>query len=171
SDSPAWSPDGKWLYFLSDRNLRSLVSSPWGNYQPEPFLDKKTKLYHLPLVKGLRSPFAEPDELHPEKKPPEAKKDVKKPAPPVVKIDLDGLPGRLIPVPVKPGNYSDLWVNDKGLFWLSRAAGERTYALVGCAIARQDVEVKTVVENVRSFELSDDGKKLLVHKGQRLYVL
>ena len=44
SYSPAWSPDGQWLYFLSDRNFKSAVDDPWGTYQPEPFLDKKTKI-------------------------------------------------------------------------------------------------------------------------------
>ncbi|MHC4142384.1 MAG: S41 family peptidase, partial [Planctomycetota bacterium] len=66
SYSPSWSPDGKWLYFLSDRNLRTIVGSPWGNYQPEPFLDKKTRIYHLALTEGLRSPFTPRDELHAE---------------------------------------------------------------------------------------------------------
>ena len=48
SFSPAFSPDGKWLYFLSDRHLKTLVQSPWGTYQPEPFLDKKTRIYQIP---------------------------------------------------------------------------------------------------------------------------
>ncbi len=30
SFSPAWSPDGKWLYFLSERALQSVVGAPWG---------------------------------------------------------------------------------------------------------------------------------------------
>jgi tricorn protease len=66
SYSPAWSPDGKWIYLLSDRNLKSVVQSPWGSYQPEPFLAKKTRIYQVALTKGLRSPFAPPDELHPD---------------------------------------------------------------------------------------------------------
>jgi tricorn protease len=37
SYSPAWHPDGKWLYFLSDRIFRSIQPSPWGPRQPEPF--------------------------------------------------------------------------------------------------------------------------------------
>ena len=57
SYSPAWSPDGQWLYFLSDRNLKSVVDDPWGTYQPEPFLDKKTKIYQIALTEGLRSPW------------------------------------------------------------------------------------------------------------------
>ena len=44
-----WSPDGKWLYFLSDRHLVSLVGHPWGPRQPEPFFDRTVKLYQLAL--------------------------------------------------------------------------------------------------------------------------
>ena len=39
SYSPAWSPDGKWIYFLSERRLKSLIESPWGPRQPEPFFE------------------------------------------------------------------------------------------------------------------------------------
>ena len=38
-------------------------------------------------------------------------------------------------------------------------------------VARQDVEVKTVLDDVRSFELSQGGKKALVRKGDTLYIL
>jgi tricorn protease len=166
SYSPAWSPDGHWLYLLSDRHLESVVPSPWGNYQPEPFLDKKTKIYQIALTPGQRSPFAPADELTPEKK--ETKEPEGKPA---VKIDLAGIRARLIPVPVPPGNYRDLAVTDKALFWLSHEAGERTASLRGAAIARDHVEVKTVIAGVKAYELSQDGKKLLVHKKDDLYVL
>ncbi|MCA9753906.1 MAG: PD40 domain-containing protein, partial [Gemmatimonadetes bacterium] len=63
SGSPAWSPDGKWLWFLSDRDLVSLVTSPWGAYQPEPFLDRTTGIFGLDLAGGQRSPFAPDTEL------------------------------------------------------------------------------------------------------------
>lgn len=68
SQSPAFSPDGKWLYFLSDRSFRSLVSSPWGPRQAEPFLDKPTKIYLLALAEQSRSPFQPTDELASEEK-------------------------------------------------------------------------------------------------------
>ncbi len=73
SSNPAWSPDGKWLYLLSERNLKSVVASPWGRLQPEPFFDNKTKVYQLALKKEYRSPFAPSDELHP-------KDDARKPS-------------------------------------------------------------------------------------------
>src|SRR5262249_43915568 len=67
SYSPAWSADGKWLSSLPARALQTGVPSPWGNYQPEPFLDRKTRIYALELKKGERFPFTPPDELHPKK--------------------------------------------------------------------------------------------------------
>lgn len=83
--SPVWSSDGKWIYFLSDRMLKTTTQSPWGPRQPDPFFDHQLKIYQLALVPDLRSPFLPPDELHPEgdakkeEKPADDKaKDVKK---------------------------------------------------------------------------------------------
>ena len=181
SFSPAWSPDGKWLYFLSDRNLQTLVPSPWGTYQPEPYLAKKTKIYQIALIDGLRSPFAPPDELHAEKNEPakkddkkEEKKDDKKDPEkkdPLVRIDLDGLAARLYEVPVPSGNYNHLSVNDKALFYIASTLGEPAGALTGVAIANENIETKSVVPGVRTYEMSGDGKKLLVRKGDNLYVI
>ncbi|HEY1766298.1 MAG TPA: S41 family peptidase [Terracidiphilus sp.] len=77
SADPAWSSDGKWLYFLSDRNLETTIPSPWGPRQPQPHFDRSVKIYALALTPGLRSPFTPADELHPDA--PE-KQDDQKPA-------------------------------------------------------------------------------------------
>src|SRR6202453_2084902 len=66
SMNPVWSSDGKWLYFLSDRNLKTTIGGPWGPRQPEPHFDRTVKVYELALTPGLRSPFLPADELHPE---------------------------------------------------------------------------------------------------------
>ena len=66
SGTPAWSSDGKWLYFLSDRMLKTTINSPWGPREPEPHFDRTFKIYQLALTPGLRSPFLPPDELHPD---------------------------------------------------------------------------------------------------------
>ncbi len=68
SGSPEWSADGKWLYLLSDRNLKTTIPGPWGPREPEPHFDKPVKIYQFALTEGLRSPFLPPDELNPEKK-------------------------------------------------------------------------------------------------------
>ena len=85
SINPVWSSDGKWMYFLSDRALKTVVESPWGPRQPEPFFDHQLKIYQVALVPDQRSPFLAPDELHPDgdaakedKKDDDKSKDVKK---------------------------------------------------------------------------------------------
>jgi len=77
SVNPVWSSDGKWLYFLSDRNLKTTTTSPWGPRQPAPHFDRTVKVYELALTAGLRSPFLPVDELHPES---QEKKDEEKAA-------------------------------------------------------------------------------------------
>lgn len=193
SFSPAWSPDGKWLYFLSDRELRSLVSSPWGARQPEPFFTEATKIYALALTKGLRWPFQPGDELQKEKtedKPAEKKaapakgkaKSTKAAAKPggktestnlvTVKIDLAGLATRLYEVPVPAGNYSALAVTAKHVLFLARDTGFGAKAhLKQLEITNKDPKAKTLVEDLNSFEVAADGKKLLIRKGESFYVI
>jgi tricorn protease len=171
---PDWSPDGKWIYFLSDRNLESVVGSPWGPRQPEPYFDKPMKIYQVALRKDGRPPFRHDDELHTEPKTDEEKNgkknDDKAVAP--VEIELAGIQQRVWEVPIKPGVYSGLEVNDEALFWAARDPGRDAKAhLMAAKIGNQKVEDTKVVEDIRYFELSEDGKKVLVRKKDDLYVI
>ncbi|MFM7533047.1 MAG: S41 family peptidase [Rubrivivax sp.] len=66
TDSPAFSPDGRWLYFASNRHFAITGnSSPWGDRNLGPNFDRRTRLYALALQPGLRAPMAVPDELTP----------------------------------------------------------------------------------------------------------
>lgn len=64
TDSPAFSPDGRWLYFASNRHFAVTGNpSPWGDRNLGPYFDRRTRLYALALQPGLRAPMAVPDEL------------------------------------------------------------------------------------------------------------
>jgi tricorn protease len=193
SYSPAWSPGGKWLYFLSDRYFRSAVGSPWGARQPEPYFDKTTKIYGMALTAKEAFPFAPANELDKDGtkageakdtdeakgtpappanpgKPGEAKGP--KQAPPAVAIDLAGIQDRVFEVPLPAGAYSGLSVTDKFLFYADRestAAGRSKLQAV--EIKNRNVQAKTVVEDIRNFSLSADGKKILVYKDGDFYVI
>lgn len=179
NDSPSWSSDGKWIYFLSDRSLKSLVSSPWGSRQPQPFFDKQMKMYALALTTGLRSPFDPPDELHPDKpeKKPEADKaktDADKAAAekPKVDIDMAGIAARIQEVPVPPGNYSSLHVVGKRLCWIDRDAAEAQKARLQCLdINNKGDKPETLMEDIRGFEVSADDKKILIRKQTEMMVV
>ncbi|HTO90103.1 MAG TPA: PDZ domain-containing protein, partial [Candidatus Sulfotelmatobacter sp.] len=190
--SPTWSPDGKWLWFLSDRHFESTVQSIWGSRQPDPFFDQRTKIYGVALQSTFRSPFDPVDELHPAETKPAEKKgadakggDAKnaapksagekaKPAetaPEPVEIALEGLSSRLIEVPTPPGNLSELSTDGSRLYFLSAStAVEPKNQLQSLAIGRDGDPATTVMEDVTAYELSGDGKKLLVRKKNSLYV-
>jgi tricorn protease len=114
----AWGAEGADLYFLSDRNLRSLVGSPWGTRQPDPYFDKPIEIYHVALQQGHRSPFKPDDELTSS-----SGGEQQEEAQPVV-VDLDGIERRVKRVPVPAGNYSGLAANGDALFWMSRGSGQ-----------------------------------------------
>lgn len=176
SYSPAWSPDGKFIYFVSDRNLRSVVGSPWGTRQPEPYFDKPIKIYVLSLQQGVRSPFKPDDELveEAENKGEKGEDDRggKKDTTPAIKIDVDGIQRRIREVPVAPGNLGGLAVNDKALFWVERGPSFGSPVLLkAIPISNKETEVVAVMDGIRSYEMSADGKKFLVRKGSSFYVI
>lgn len=162
-----WSPDGKFIYFLSDRNFNTIVGSPWGPRQPEPYFDISEKVYHIALQKGTRSPFRENNELISGDS---KKEDSKEPV--SIKIDKNGILERLEEVPVAPGNYRGLEVTDKAIYTLSSSTGANSQTdLAVIKIDNEDVKLNTMIEGVRSFQLTANGKQLLVSKGRDIYMV
>jgi tricorn protease len=185
SYSPAWSTDGKWIYFLSDRVFQSLVGSPWGSRQPEPYFDKTTKIYAMSLRKDGRSPFLPTDEIaaasqDAKGKENEKEKDKKKDAADETKkdkavdvvIDSEGIQDRVAEVPLPAGRYADLSINDKSLFFTEYEASLNSKTkLAALEIKNKDIAVKTLIDDMNGYALTRDGKKLMVHKGTDYYVI
>ena len=192
-----FSPDGKWLFFLGNRNLRSVVTSPWGQRSPEPFFDRQTKIYALALEPGTRWPFLPKDELQksePEKKPEQPKvtesgdgkaeaRDDDKSADNVankqsaiktIAIKLDGLSARLYEVPMPAGNYSKLATDGKRLYFVvTEPTVEPKLSLRSVAIEAPNPlppVIELFFDEIRSYQLTQDRKKLLIRKANDLFV-
>lgn len=165
SFNPCWSPDGKFIYFLSDRSFRSLVNSPGDVRQPDPYFDANDKIYHVALQAGTRSPFREKDELMQE----EAEDSD---APMVVNIDQAGIQARLMEVPIPAGNYRNLAINEKALYLIASETGVGAKSqLKVVKITDEDAKLADLASEVSGFELTADGKKLLVRKGRSYFMV
>jgi tricorn protease len=174
SFTPAWSPDGAFLYFLSDRDLQSLVGAPWGPRQPEPYFDRSIEIFLAALEPGKRSPFAPNDELMPPDSTPAkapARQALAGGAGPTGTIDAAGLADRVKRVPVPAGNYNDLAVSGDALYFTSTQSGPAAKTHLVAVKIGNEPKVETVVEDIRSYELAANGKKLLVRKGSAIYVV
>lgn len=164
---PQWSSDGKFIYFLSDRSFTTLVGDPWGPRQPEPYFDASEKLYHIALQKGTRSPFRQSDELAPS-----GNKDEKDNGVATVVIDKAGITERITEVPIKAGNYRSLSVTKAAIYLLTNGTGIGAKTHLGVVkIDNEDVKLKNMVEDVRSYRLSGNGEKILLRKQSSFYMI
>ena len=179
SSRPTFTPDGKWLYFLSDRALTAQKGSPWGDRNLGPAFDHRTRVYAVALQNGLRFPYLAADELSDASKAPkdpeadgEDKPKAKpaldakaKPKAPAPAIDWANLSQRLYVAPVDAGNYSALATDGKRLYLLADAEEEKPGTIVTFDIKNDGEKVSVYLGNVESFELSADGSKIFVRRG------
>lgn len=175
ASSPAFAPDGKWLYFLSARHFNLGNGSPWGDRNMGPVFDRRVGVYALALQPGARFPFKPDDELSKPEAKPEAGKEKegkekegdkaapKKPESPAVAYA--GLKDRLFEVPLEPGNYRKLEVDAKRLYLLDGEEGKGI--LKTLAISRTSPKPEVFVASVRDFGLTGDRKHLFYRTAAR----
>jgi tricorn protease len=168
--TPAWSPDGNYLYFLSIREFAPVLDGLDFNYS----LDRNTGIYALALRKDVANPFPpESDEVtldqkdEKDKKDSKDKKDEKKAGLVPTRIDFDGLAGRVTRVPVPFDNYGDLSAAEGKLlytksqpFYLGRESVEQPSLQI---FNFKDRKPALLAESIDGYALSADGAKALVH--------
>jgi len=152
SFSPAFSPDGHWLYFISERQFTAEPASPWGDRNMGPAFDRRALIYAVPLQSKLSSPFAAATELSTEQAAGEP-------------LPLSQLPGSLYPLPIPAGNYAKLVLNDKFIYLLEGSATGEPGQLQSVAIGNHKAELHLFSRDVSDLMLNNNGSQLLLHKG------
>ena len=111
---------------------------------------------------------------------PEDKKDKEAKKPVVVKVDTDGIQNRAVGLEITPANYSDLRLVDGRVFYLRHTVGDdadagdeegpadRKYHL--CSYSLEDRK-ETVLGDVAAYEITADGKKMLVKVGKEYAII
>ena len=184
SSRPNFSDDGKWLLFASSRDYRPIYSDTEWNHA---YLDME-RIYLVALAKDTASPFApKSDEVaiakDEEKKPTDEKSDApkstpKKPAAIVVKVDTDGLSGRVLGLPIAPSNYSSITMIGEKIYYRRAPGGPSGGggggegfgggAATKPVVALYDLKTKKETElgNFEGFEITANGKKMLIRSGR-----
>jgi tricorn protease len=187
--SPAWDPDGRYLFFLSQRTANPML----GNRDYTFVEARNSKPYLLLLKADAEHPFVKREGLPPtDDEEDEAEKededddeegeeeDEDELAP--VEIDLEGLAERVVELPVPVGRYSSLAATADKLFYVSwplRGWAEEPEGMGEAPIDNElmifdmaDEEAETFMSGVRGYALALEAGKLAVMKGRgELYVV
>ncbi len=169
--SPSWGLGGDYLFFASDRHYVPQISNLEWNYAG----NERGGLYALALREDVapllppRSDEVEVEDADDGTK--DAEKDADgdettKDATPDVEIDFDGLAGRVMQIPVEPGNYSGVGAVETGLVYLTSEPffygrspnGRSTLHL----FTFEERESTVLASGIQGARLSADGSKVLV---------
>jgi tricorn protease len=169
SNSPAFSADGTFLFFASSRTFSPRMGwTEWNHV----YFDME-KLYLVTLSKDTRSPF-EPknDEVTISETSKESKKKgeskEEKDAAVSVEVDPDGLPQRIAELPVSPANYRNLQSIGSTLYYVRQGSKDGKAKLLMYDL---DKEKETELGEFSGFEISADGRKMLLGKGGRYAII
>ena len=179
--SPAFTPDGKYLAFLSNRSFDPVYDGHSFDLSfPSPI-----KPYLVALAAGTPSPFGPdvaPGAAGADAAGPDAADADAQDGPPAVRVDPEGLAHRVIGVPVPQGNYTGLSATKDALLWLDAALSGVTGdgkasqedkdtrpSLVRYDLGRRKQE--TLVESLDSYRLSGDRTKAVVIADKQVTVV
>ena len=163
-ESPSFTPDGKFLAFLSNRSFDPVYDGHSFDLSfPSPI-----KPYLVALAADTASPFGPSVDLPEDAGAVSPEEQAGQPA--AVRVDAEGLSHRVISVPVPQGNYSALTATEGALLWLdsplSGVTGDGKASLedknAAPGLVRFDLakrKTATIVEALDSYRLSGDGRK------------
>ena len=164
--SPVFSVDGKYIYFVSDRDFNLEFSSFEFNY----LYNNSSRIYAVALKADCPKLFADKNDMEPvkeaEKPKEEPKKDKKaktedKPAEKElvkVQIDFNGINSRITAFPMSSGTYRNLTAIEGGLLYISEGSLHKFNI--------EDKKDEEVMDKVRQAMVSADGKMLMYNSGK-----
>ncbi len=164
--SPVFSIDGKYIYFISDRDFNLNFSS----FEFDYVYDKSAKIYAIALCADCPKLFKDKNDVEPiketEKPAEEPKKDKKgkaeeKPAvalPKDVRIDFEGINSRITAFPLKSGEYRNLIATDGGILYIADGSLHK-YTI-------EDKKDEEIMDGVGQAVVSAEGKSMIYRSGR-----
>jgi tricorn protease len=181
--APCWGAEGKFLYFLADRQFDPSRTRFTRFFT----FEKSTKISYVMLEADAVSPFlptndeeaksGEKDKEEKTASQSEPKSDL-----PVVKVDLVGLTDRIGELPVQADRFQSIAAVEGRLLMLvpgeagSRERGQNSRGgnneLQAFNLkSPRKKETTTIAKNINDFQVSGDNNKLLIRKGQQYSII
>ncbi len=177
SYGPAFSGDGKYLYFVSERNFTPVFGQTEFNH----IYRDMASIYLVTLAQETPSPFApKSDEVKIKeaekgkqtagKGDGESKTDAGKAAEKavIVKVDARGIQSRITAIPVTGAAYRNLESAGDKLYYIRSGSKDEKPKLF---VYELDKQKETELGEFNGFEISADGKKMLVNQQQAYAII
>jgi tricorn protease len=161
SSEPAFSSDGKYLFFVSQRDFSPIYSATEWNHA---YRDM-SRIYFVTLAKDTANPFKpKQDEVNEAPPTPAPKLDLGAP----IKVDVDGIKERILALPIAAANYRNLQSAGGFVYYIRTGSREP-----GSFLAAFDLAGPREVQlgSVSGFEISHDQKKMLIAKGGQYAII
>lgn len=168
---PAFSPDGKYLYYLGDREWTPQLSGIEWDFAA----NRDTGIFAFALRKDVENPFAPRNDSASaaEKKGDAGKKDAdkdkdkaKSPAQVNDRIDFDGLDQRVVRAPIEPDNIAGIAITKKAILYVVGDAPyygrEGAFKTKLVSWSFEERKSSDVFAGVGDLSISDDGGTALV---------
>ncbi len=175
--SPSFDRNGKFLYFAASTNLaHDLGWVDLSEYPHEPVAN----IYLAVLSSAEPSPLKarSDEEEKPADKEPE-KKDKEKPnaaaAVKPIRVDLDGILGRIVALPLPTRSYDRLQAGQDKLYYTERVKKQSSETRIEQSLTlhlytHEKRESETLAGDIAAFMLSADGKKMLYRQKRDWFV-
>ena len=165
SYAPVFSSDGQYLYFISNRDFSPIYSRTEWNHA---YRDM-AKVYLVPLTRKVESPFKpQSDEVAINGGESQENDKDKRDKKVDVRVEPEGLEGRIIALPIKASNYSHLASVENFLYYARRSSGDEKPQLCMYDFDKQE---ETELGEFSGYEITADGKKMLVGKNKSYYII
>ena len=181
--APEFDPEGKYLYFLSERNFNPIL----GSYEFSFVNNAITNLYLIVLKADTTSPFAplsdevnlsgksssEQKDKDSEQLGEDGKKDKKIPE---VSIAFDGIYDREVAFDLPAGNYDNIAAIKGGIFYTSYPIGGLAGPIGQSKPSLHKYDLKNrkdseFLTDVEGYSVSADKKKMVVRQGGTYYII
>jgi tricorn protease len=161
--NPAFDPQGRYLYFLSNRDYNLGFSAYEFNY----LYQNATRIYAAPLSADGPPLYAPKSDEAGAAKPAEKEGGGDKAAP-KLRIDVPGFNQRVVALKAPAGNYQALSANAKGVFFVAnngQGPGELRF------LGLEEEQPKTVAGQISGYALSAEGDHLLLRRGENFSIV